>query len=87
VITDAKRIVVVGTSGSGKTTFARNLAQRLGYPHVELDSLHWWPNWTEAPLEVFRERVAQGVTGERWVMDSNYAKGREVNLLLRVYLV
>ncbi len=78
LLTDAERIVVVGTSGSGKTTFARNLAQRLGYPHIELDSLHWLPNWTEAPLEFFRERVAHAVAGERWVIDGNYGKVRDI---------
>ena len=76
--TDVKRIVVVGTSGSGKTTFARSLAQRLGYPHIELDSLHWLPNWTEAPLELFRERVTQAVASEYWVIDGNYGKVRDI---------
>lgn len=56
-----RRIVVVGTSGSGKTTMARRLAERLGYPHVELDALYWEPHWTPAPVEVFRERVRQAI--------------------------
>ena len=43
------RIVVLGTTGSGKTTVARALAQGLTIPHVELDALRWDPNWTEAP--------------------------------------
>jgi len=32
------RIVVIGTSGAGKSTFARRIAARLGLPHIELGS-------------------------------------------------
>lgn len=56
-----QRISVVGTSGSGKTTLARQISQRLSIPHVELDALHWEPNWTEAPLDIFRKRVEQSL--------------------------
>jgi adenylate kinase family enzyme len=73
-----QRIVVVGTSGSGKTTLAREIGRRLGMPHVELDALHWDPGWTEAPLPVFRERVAAALGGERWVADGNYGKVRDL---------
>jgi hypothetical protein len=52
-----QRISVVGTSGSGKTTTAAQIAKRLGIPHVKMDALHWEPNWTEVPFEVFCERL------------------------------
>lgn len=73
-----RRVAVVGTTGSGKTTFAAHLAQLLAVPHVELDSLHWEPNWVEAPLEVFRERVDRALSGEGWVVDGNYGKVRDI---------
>lgn len=72
------RIHVVGTSGSGKTTLARRLAGRLGIPHVELDALYWGPNWTPAPLELFRERAAQALAGEAWTTDGNYSRVRDI---------
>src|SRR5690349_5850250 len=73
-----KRVVVLGTSGSGKTTFARELAQRLSAAHVELDELYWEPNWTEAPRPVFRGRVTQAVQRDRWVLDGNYRSVRDI---------
>jgi hypothetical protein len=39
------RIVVVGTSGAGKTTMAKSLAGKLDLPCIELDRLRWEPNW------------------------------------------
>jgi GTPase SAR1 family protein len=66
------KIVVVGTSGSGKTTVARELAHRHGVPHVELDALFHGPNWAETPAEEFRRRVAAATDGDGWVVDGNY---------------
>ena len=73
-----RRIVVVGTTGCGKTTLARQLAQRLAIPHVELDALHWDPDWTPALPDLFRERTTQALRGEAWVVDGNYHVVRDV---------
>lgn len=71
-----RRFVVVGTSGSGKTTFARQLAAARGITHIELDALHWEPNWVEAADDVFLERVDQATGPPAWVVDGNYSKAR-----------
>ena len=73
-----RRVNVVGTSASGKSTFARRLAERLGVPLIELDALHWGPNWTEVPDELMRQRVRAATAGDAWVVDGNYAAVREV---------
>ncbi len=72
------RINVVGTCGSGKTTVARELADRLGFIHVELDALSWGPNWTMEPDDAFRAVVAAASAGDRWVIDGNYRKVRSI---------
>lgn len=70
----ARKIAVKGTSGCGKTTFAAELARRLGVAHVELDALHHGPNWTEAPAEEFHAKVqaAMDANQDGWVIDGNY---------------
>lgn len=73
-----RRISVVGTTGSGKTTLARAISRRLGIPHVELDALHWEPNWVEAPDTLFRERTERALSGDSWVVDGNYSQTRDI---------
>jgi len=67
-----KRVSVVGTVGSGKTTFARALARRLDVPFIELDALHWGPDWAEASEAEMRDRVSQVIAADSWVIDGNY---------------
>jgi adenylate kinase family enzyme len=74
-----QRIVIVGTSGSGKTTLGKNLSQKLGIPHIELDSLYWEPNWQETDRETFRQRVQAAISQQSsWVLDGNYSKTRDL---------
>ena len=73
-----RRVNVVGTSGSGKTTYGAELARRLGVPHVELDALSWEANWVSVSPEVLRERVARAVAPDAWVVDGNYSATRDL---------
>jgi adenylate kinase family enzyme len=73
-----RRINVTGTSCSGKTTLARELATRLGVPHVEFDALFWGPDWTPVPPDVFRARLADALAVECWVADGGYAATRDI---------
>ena len=66
------RIAVVGGSGSGKTTVAQRLAELHDLPYVELDALHWGPNWTPCPRDEFRARVEAAISGDAWVVDGGY---------------
>jgi adenylate kinase family enzyme len=74
-----RRISVVGNSGSGKSTIGAALAEQLGVPYVELDAIvHYRPNWEDMPAEDFRDRVAEVVAGDGWVVDGNYSVVRDL---------
>jgi adenylate kinase family enzyme len=73
-----QRISVIGTSGAGKTTFARQISQRLSIPHIELDYLYWEPNWVAVSADIFRARLAQALSGNSWVVDGNYSQVRDI---------
>lgn len=72
------RVVILGRTGSGKTTLARELAAGLGVPHVELDSLYFGPDFSTAPLSVLRERTSAAIAGDRWVTDGNKRAVRDL---------
>ena len=73
-----QRVSVVGPSGSGKTTVATRISGLLGLPHLELDAVHWQPNWTPLDRDALRAHVADFTDGERWVIDGNYSSVRDL---------
>jgi adenylate kinase family enzyme len=84
------RIVVVGTSGVGKTTLARRIAALLELPHIELDAINWQPGWrdlTRHDPEEFVRRVNEAIRAEAWVLDGNYGPVRDRVWLRATHLV
>jgi adenylate kinase family enzyme len=71
------RITIVGAPGSGKTTLAGQLARLLNIVHIELDAIHWGPNWTEASLEELRSGAVEAMQTDGWVVDVNYGAIRD----------
>lgn len=73
-----KRVSVVGTSCSGKTTFAKKLADILKIEHTELDAVYWLPDWVARPKDEFLELVETAASTDAWVLDGNYTRSREI---------
>ena len=67
-----RRVNIVGTSGSGKSTFGRALAEALDVRYLQMDQLYWKPNWEEPAPDEFAEIVSEALEADEWVLDGNY---------------
>jgi adenylate kinase family enzyme len=67
-----QRILIMGSPGSGKSTFARRLSGITGIPMVSLDALFWKPGWIESDKAEFKQHVIDATREPRWIMDGNY---------------
>jgi adenylate kinase family enzyme len=66
--------MIIGPTGSGKTTLGGRISETLGVPHIELDRLFHQPNWQPTPDDEFRAKVLAAIdrTPKGWVTDGNY---------------
>ncbi len=66
------RIIVVGCSGAGKTTLARQIASRLKLKHIAIDAITWQAGWRDlsrSDPDEYARRVTKSKEAEAWVVD------------------
>ncbi|MDQ3907048.1 MAG: DNA topology modulation protein [Acidobacteriota bacterium] len=68
-----KKILVIGSGGAGKSTFAARLGEASGLPVIHLDKFYWRAGWVETPKDEWRARVEELIRQDAWVMDGNYS--------------
>ena len=68
----ARRWLLLGSGGAGKSTLARELSEVLRIPVIHLDRSYWKPGWIEPSSEEFERTVSELVQREEWIMDGNY---------------
>ncbi len=76
-----KRINVVGTSASGKSTFSSQLAEKLNLEYIELDDLFWMNDWQETPDADFIQKIENAIlkaesnpNQQGYIIDGNYTR-------------
>lgn len=75
-----KRILVIGSSGAGKSTYAVALGRLLKLPVIHLDKEFWQPGWVEMSREEWREKASELVKKDSWVMDGTYDNSLDIRL-------
>lgn len=73
-----RRIVIMGSTGAGKTTVGKELFDILDIPFIELDSLFWLENWLSSPKDAFVKQVTMYANTDTWIMDGNYESVRKI---------
>jgi adenylate kinase family enzyme len=73
-----RRVVVFGTTGSGKSRLAERLAERARLRVIELDALFWGRDWQGVPDELFRHRVERETRDGGWIVVGNYGQVRDL---------
>lgn len=68
-----RRILVLGSGGAGKTTFAKQLSEKTGLPVIHLDSHFWNSGWVETPRDRWIPMVIELSERPEWIMDGNYS--------------
>ncbi len=73
-----KKILIIGSGGAGKSTFARKLHELTGIELIHLDKLYWKPNWIETPKDEWKETIESIIEKDSWIMDGNYGGTMEM---------
>ena len=76
----ARRILVYGVTGSGKTTLAERLAAATGICWHSVDDLTWQPGWVPVPAGEQRRRIEAICAGREWILDAAYSMWLDVPL-------
>lgn len=74
------RVAVLGSGGSGKSTFAQSLAEITGLPLFHLDEYYWHPGWVETPLDDWRVIQSGLAAHDRWIIEGNYSGTYDLRL-------
>ena len=72
-----KKIIVIGCPGSGKTTFAEKLKDKIGLPLFYLDAIWHKPDRTHISREEYDARLAEILELDSWIIDGNYSRTME----------
>jgi adenylate kinase family enzyme len=68
-----KRIIIIGTSGCGKTTLAKNLSNVLNTPCIDLDEHYWLLGWKKRDSKEFQQIIDQLTKKKNWIISGNYS--------------
>lgn len=75
-----KKVIIIGSAGAGKSTFARKLRDKTNLPLYYLDMIWHKPDRTNISENEFDAILNNIVTKDRWIIDGNYQRTLEMRL-------
>lgn len=74
------KIMIIGSPGSGKSTFARKLRDKTGLPLFYLDMIKHKPDRTTIPSAEFDKKLKEILVKKQWIIDGNYQRTLEARM-------
>lgn len=75
-----RKILVIGSGGAGKSTFALQLGELLNIEVLHLDKFYWHAGWIETPKPEWLETISELIERDAWIMDGNYSGSLDLRL-------
>ncbi|MBQ5608218.1 MAG: topology modulation protein [Oscillospiraceae bacterium] len=75
-----ERVLIIGSSGAGKSTMSVALGEKTGLPVVHLDKLFWREGWQHISREEFDRLLAAELEKPLWIIDGNYDRTLPVRM-------
>ncbi|ACM26488.1 DNA topology modulation kinase FlaR-like protein [Rhizobium rhizogenes K84] len=81
ILKSAKRVLVIGCSGGGKSTLSQKIGKRFGLSYVSIDrDVLWLPGWKQRDKMEQRKIIAEKILGARWIMDGTNPSTFDIRL-------
>ena len=71
-IKTVNKISIIGGSGTGKSTLARNLSKELNIEFYHIDAIHHLENWKIRDKEERDSIIYDIVSKDKWIIDGTY---------------
>ena len=76
----ARRVMVYGVTGSGKTAAAARISVATGIPWTSVDDLTWEPDWVAVSEEEQRRKISEVCARDVWLLDTAYGAWLDIPL-------
>ncbi len=74
------KILIIGSAGSGKTTFSLKLGKIINLPIIHLDKEYWKPNWENPSHDEWVSKLKTLLKQDKWIIEGNYASTLDMRL-------
>ena len=75
-----KKIIVIGSSGAGKTYFSRRLGEHLAIDVIHIDQEYWRAGWEEPSKDEWKATLENLLKRDSWIIDGNFGSTIEMRL-------